>query len=102
MKDDASKPSPGAVSSPNEFESGKPETNARASAQADIERLRSEGGVFVGAVRATRMPMLLTDPNLPGNPIIFANDAFLKLSGYQMDEVLGQKPHFMIRYLRVA
>lgn len=41
------------------------------------------------------MPMALTDPNLPGNPIVFANGAFLKLSGYSMDEVLGQQPHFM-------
>lgn len=41
------------------------------------------------------MPMALTDPNLPGNPIVFANDAFLKLSGYSMTEVLGQRPHFM-------
>ena len=41
------------------------------------------------------MPMVLTDPNLPGNPIVFANGAFLKLSGYSMDEVLGQQPHFM-------
>lgn len=41
------------------------------------------------------MPMALTDPNLPGNPIVFANESFLKLSGYSMEEVLGQEPHFM-------
>jgi PAS domain S-box-containing protein len=41
------------------------------------------------------MPMMVTDATLPGNPIVFANSAFLELSGYTPDEVLGQDPHFM-------
>ena len=41
--------------------------------------------------------MLVTDATLPGNPITFANAAFISLSGYTMDELLGQDPHFMIR-----
>ena len=94
MKDDTSTPI-AKGGSPNEFERGKPGTNDRSDAQAAIEELRQKGGVFVNAVRATRMPMVLTDPTLPGNPIVFANAAFLKLSGYKMDEVLGQQPHFM-------
>lgn len=81
--------------SPNAFEPEKPGTNARSDAEAAIETLRQQGGLFVEAVRATRMPMALTDPNLPGNPIVFANEAFLKLTGYRMEEVLGQQPHFM-------
>lgn len=51
--------------------------------------------MFVEAVRVTRMPMMVTDATLPGNPIIFANAAFLQLSGYSSEEVLGQDPHFM-------
>lgn len=66
-----------------------------ARAEEIIEAVRGRGGVFVDAVRATRMAMALTDPNLPGNPIVFANESFLKLSGYDMDEILGQQPHFM-------
>lgn len=81
--------------SANVFEHGLTGTVARDRAQAQIEALRQRGGVFVEAVRATRMAMALTDPALPGNPIIFANKAFLDLSGYQMEEVLGQQPHFM-------
>ena len=94
MKDDTSTPTSDG-DSPNAFERGKAGTNGRSLAECAIEDLRQRGGVFVNAVRATRMPMVLTDPNLPGNPIIFANEAFLKLSGYSMDEVLGQQPHFM-------
>jgi PAS domain S-box-containing protein len=39
--------------------------------------------------------MLVTDATLPGNPITFANKAFSELSGYTLDELLGQDPHFM-------
>ena len=94
MKDDTSTPTPEGLS-PNEFERSKPGTTARSDAEAAIEELRQRGGIFVEAVRATRMPMALTDPNLFGNPIVFANEAFLKLSGYRMEELLGQQPHFM-------
>jgi PAS domain S-box-containing protein len=51
--------------------------------------------MFVEAVRVTRMPMIITDARLPGNPITFANQAFIKLSGYSLDELQGQEPHFM-------
>lgn len=94
MKDDISTPTPDA-DSPSEFERGKPGTADRSRAEAAIEDVRLRGGVFVNSVRATRMPMVLSDPNLPGNPIVFANDAFLKLSGHSMKDVLGQRPHFM-------
>lgn len=94
MKDDTSTPTSDG-SSPNEFERDKPGTSDRSRAEAAIEDLRRRGGVFVNAVRATRMPMVLTDPTLSGNPIVFANEAFLKLSGYSMPEVLGQQPHFL-------
>ena len=93
MKDDTSTPI--TDGSPNEFERDKPGTSRRHAAEAAIEELRERGGVFVNAVRATRMPMVLTDPNLAGNPIVSPNRAFLKLSGYRMEEVLGQHPHFM-------
>lgn len=79
----------------NAFEPDKPGTAARASAEAAIKALQQRRGIFVDAVRATRMAMALTDPTLPGNPIVFANQSFLDLSGYGMEEVLGQQPYFM-------
>lgn len=72
-----------------------PGTAARDRAEGRIEGVRDLGGVFVEAVRATRLPMVLTDPGLPGDPIVFANQAFLDLSGYAMEDVLGQEAHFM-------
>ncbi|AWB24820.1 PAS domain S-box protein [Methylobacterium currus] len=41
------------------------------------------------------MPMLITDPHRPDNPIIFANAAFTKLTGYTRDEILGQNCRFL-------
>jgi len=52
-------------------------------------------GIFFAAVKTTRMPMIVTDPNLPDNPIIFANPAFLSMTGYSADEVLGRNCRFL-------
>ena len=39
--------------------------------------------------------MVVTDPRLPDNPIVLANQAFLDLSGYSADEVVGRNCRFM-------
>ncbi len=54
-----------------------------------------KGDPFAAAIRATRMPMIITDPRRPDNPIVFANNAFLNLAGYERDEVLGQNCRFL-------
>jgi PAS domain S-box-containing protein len=77
------------------FQQDLPTTPQRDRSEHHIEAVQAQGGIFVEAVRVTRMPMIATDATLPGNPITFANDAFLRLSGYSMEEVLGQEPHFM-------
>ena len=79
----------------NNFEENMADTTARTRSELQIDNLREQGGFFVEAVRLTRMPMIVTDATLPGNPIIFANDAFVRLSGYELDELTGQDPHFM-------
>lgn len=79
----------------NEFKEGMADTAERTRSEDHIEAVRQQGGFFVEAVRVTRMPMLVTDATLPGNPITFANRAFIDLSGYPIEELLGQDPHFM-------
>lgn len=39
--------------------------------------------------------MILTDPNIADNPIVFANKAFLDLTGYEETEVLGRNCRFL-------
>jgi PAS domain S-box-containing protein len=79
----------------NEFQENMPDTKARTKAEGAIDLVRNKSGIFVEAVRMTRMPMLVTDSTLPGNPIVFANEAFVQLCGYSVTEMLGQDPHFM-------
>jgi PAS domain S-box-containing protein len=50
---------------------------------------------FVEAVRATRMPMVVSDPRQPDNPIVFANDAFCRLTGYDRSEIVGRNCRFL-------
>jgi len=50
---------------------------------------------FAAAFKATRMPMIVTDPNQDDNPIIFCNAAFEKLTGYSSEEVVGRNCRFL-------
>lgn len=45
---------------------------------------------FAAAFKATRMPMIITDPRQDDNPIIFSNKAFSDLTGYSSDELIGK------------
>nr|AML76490.1 putative LOV domain-containing protein [Odontosoria sp. BC-2016] len=38
---------------------------------------------------------VITDPHLHGHPIVYASDAFLHMSGYTAEEVLGRNPKFL-------
>lgn len=62
------------------------------------EALKYEHGradPFAAAVRATRMPMVITDPSQPDNPIVFCNESFQTLTGYALDEILGRNCRFL-------
>jgi PAS domain S-box-containing protein len=65
-------------------------------AESEVEGFRKDLGPFVVAAETTRMAMLFTDAKEPGHPIIFANDAFLSLSGYDRKEVLGHSFNFLM------
>lgn len=57
--------------------------------------LDDRGDVFFAAIEMTRMPMILTDPAQDDNPIVFANKAFLDLTGYEEREILGRNCRFL-------
>ncbi|MBS9720515.1 PAS domain-containing protein [Tianweitania sp. BSSL-BM11] len=50
---------------------------------------------FASAVRTTRMPMVITDPRQDDNPIVFCNDAFVQLTGYDRAEIMGRNCRFL-------
>jgi diguanylate cyclase (GGDEF)-like protein/PAS domain S-box-containing protein len=47
------------------------------------------------AVAATTSGILIVDARLPGGPIVYANPAFERLTGYRPDEAVGRNPRFL-------
>ena len=52
--------------------------------------LHDRGNIFFAAVEMTRMPMIVTDPRQPDDPIVFANRAFLDLTLYEEEDIVGR------------
>jgi PAS domain S-box-containing protein len=50
---------------------------------------------FLSAFKHTRMPMAVSDPMLPDNPVVFVNAAFVNLTGYPEHEVIGRNCRFL-------
>ena len=73
-----------------------PKDREQKHAEAEVAEFREALGPFVVAAETTRMPMVFTDAKVAGNPIIFANDSFLELTGYDRDEVLAQNFNFLL------
>ena len=61
----------------------------------DVLHEHGRGDPFAAAMRATRMPMVISDPRQPDNPIVFANEAFQHLTGYPREEIIGRNCRFL-------
>ena len=70
-----------------------PSAVVRDGAASDVADRKSD--IFFAAVETTRMPMIVTDPRQPDNPIIFANRAFLAMTGYTPEELVGRNCRFL-------
>ncbi|EXS68725.1 HWE histidine kinase domain-containing protein [Sphingobium sp. Ant17] len=57
--------------------------------EAEVDAFRHDLGPFVVAAEKTRMPMIFTD-NKATYSVVFANDAFLALTGYKREEILAK------------
>ncbi len=74
-----------------------PENMSREGARITAELAGLDDGTdpFAAAMRATRMPMVVTNPREADNPIVFVNDAFCRLTGYSRQKVLGRNCRFL-------
>ncbi len=61
------------------------------------DRRKTENTLFIKnrALESAGNGILIADAKLPGNPIIYANSAFYKMSGYSRDEVMGKNCLFL-------
>ncbi len=57
----------------------------------------TDGGYdpFFAAVQATRMPMVVSNPRLADNPIVYVNESFCRLTGYGREEIIGRNCRFL-------
>ncbi|WP_299307054.1 PAS domain-containing protein [uncultured Croceicoccus sp.] len=68
---------------------------ARSSA-ADFDAMSNDlARMFQQAAEQTRMAICISDARAPDMPIVFANQAFLHLTGYEREDVLGRNCRFL-------
>ncbi len=47
------------------------------------------------AIEASSVGIIITDAKQPDHPIIYANPAFLRITGYELEEMLGKNPRLL-------
>lgn len=57
-----------------------------------LRRAKQQNDVFNTLVENVDVGVVLTDPNLPGHPIVFVNPTFSRITGYSPHEVTGENP----------
>jgi PAS domain S-box-containing protein len=50
---------------------------------------------LIGSIEHTPIATVITNPRLPDNPIIAANRAFVELTGYPVEEIVGRNCRFL-------
>jgi PAS domain S-box-containing protein len=78
------------------------ECNAMASLPRDVQEavfenadLDNQDFNLVRSIQRSQQCFVITDPSLQDNPIVYASDDFLSLTGYERDEVLGRNCRFL-------
>jgi len=57
--------------------------------------LRRQIGPIFAAFETSGLPIVVTDPRRPDNPIIFVNEAFCHVTGFSPDEAVGRNGRFL-------
>jgi PAS domain S-box-containing protein len=63
--------------------------------ELELRHLVRENVRLATAIASLSSGVLITDPSLPDNPIIFANPGFSAMTGYATEEILGRNCRFL-------
>ena len=61
----------------------------------EVTRLDREDFSLIRSIQNSQQCFIITDPSLHDNPIVYASDDFLTLTGYSQEEVLGRNCRFL-------
>lgn len=50
---------------------------------------------LIASIKQSQESFVITDPSLQDNPIVYASDGFLELTGYAREQVLGRNCRFL-------
>lgn len=64
-------------------------------AGGDVKKLDKEDFSLIQSIQNSQQCFIITDPSLHDNPIVYASDDFLTLTGYSQEEVLGRNCRFL-------
>ena len=97
LKDLVTKNLSAEVAEPLLAECNAMESLPRAVHDAVFENSDLDGQDFnlVRSIQRSQQCFIITDPSLQDNPIVYASDDFLNLTGYDRDEVLGRNCRFL-------
>ncbi|WP_379131152.1 ATP-binding protein [Paenibacillus sp. sgz500958] len=63
--------------------------------ESALRDMIAEKNLYERAVRDVGTGVIIADAQLPGRPVIYANSAFTKITGYTFDEVIGRNCNFL-------
>ena len=66
-----------------------------AEAEQGVKKLDKEDFSLIQSIQNSQQCFIITDPSLHDNPIVYASDDFLSLTGYSQEEVLGRNCRFL-------
>lgn len=72
------------------------EQNAHLCAEIEVRRKTEEQlRLLERAIAASSNGILISDPHQPGNPVIYANSGFERITGYKREDILGKNCRFL-------